>query len=172
MTWRSPSPKPIGGDEEHFAELMTRKAHALGMTRTVFVNASGLPDDAQITTARDLSILGRAIQERFPRYYHYFSTHAFYYAGATILNHNHLMDRVEGMDGIKTGYTRASGFNLLTSVKRDGRYIVAAVMGGASAASRDRIMAGLIEDQIDSGATIRTASAITDMPARLDRGRR
>ncbi len=100
------------------------------MNRTRFVNASGLPDDAQITTARDLSILGRAVQERFPRYYHYFSTHAFYYAGATILNHNHLMDRVEGMDGIKTGYTQASGFNLLTSVKRDGRYIVAVVMGG------------------------------------------
>ena len=123
----------IGGDEEHFAELMTRKAQELGMSRTRFVNASGLPDDAQITTARDLAILGRAVQERFPRYYHYFSTHAFYYAGATILNHNHLLDRVEGMDGIKTGYTRASGFNLLTSVKRDGHYIVAAVMGGVSA---------------------------------------
>ncbi len=152
----------IGGDEEHFAELMTRKAHELGMSRTRFVNASGLPDDAQITTARDLSILGRAVQERFPRYYRYFSTHAFYYAGQTILNHNHLMDRVEGMDGIKTGYTRASGFNLLTSVKRDGHYIVAVVMGGVSAAGRDRIMAGLIEDQIDNGTTIRTATAIED----------
>ena len=152
----------IGGDEEHFAELMTRKAHDLGMSRTRFVNASGLPDDAQITTARDLSILGRAVQERFPRYYRYFSTHAFYYAGQTILNHNHLMDRVEGMDGIKTGYTNASGFNLLTSVKRNGHFIVAVVMGGTSAASRDRIMAGLIEDQIDNGATVRTASAIQD----------
>lgn len=152
----------IGGDEEHFAELMTRKAHDLGMSRTRFVNASGLPDDAQITTARDLSILGRAVQERFPRYYRYFSTHAFYYAGQTILNHNHLMDRVEGMDGIKTGYTNASGFNLLTSVKRNGHFIVAVVMGGTSAPSRDRIMAGLIEDQIDNGATIRTASAIQD----------
>jgi D-alanyl-D-alanine carboxypeptidase len=155
----------IGGDEEHFAELMTRKAHDLGMSRTRFVNASGLPEDAQITTARDLSILGRALQERFPRYYRYFSTHAFYYAGATILNHNHLMDRIEGMDGIKTGYTRASGFNLLTSVKRNGRYIVAVVMGGASAASRDRTMAGLIEEQIGNGATIRTASAIQDNAA-------
>jgi D-alanyl-D-alanine carboxypeptidase len=152
----------IGGDEEHFAELMTHKAHELGMSRTRFVNASGLPDDAQITTARDLSILGRAVQERFPRYYRYFSTHAFYYAGATILNHNHLMDRIEGMDGIKTGYTRASGFNLLTSVKRNGHYIVAVVMGGVSAASRDRIMADLIEDQIGNGATIHTASAIQD----------
>jgi D-alanyl-D-alanine carboxypeptidase len=161
----------IGGDEDRFADLMTRKAHELGMSRTRFVNASGLPDDAQITTARDLATLGRVIQERFPRYYRYFSTHAFYYAGATILNHNHLMDRVEGMDGIKTGYTRASGFNLLTSVKRNGHYILAVVMGGVSAPSRDRIMANLIEDQIDNGASIRTASAISgnrppDLPPR------
>ncbi len=112
---------------------MTQKAHALGMNNTHFANASGLPNDEQVTTAHDLAILGRAIQERFPRYYHYFSTHVFYYAGAAITNHNHLLDRVEGMDGIKTGYTRASGFNLLTSVKRDGHYIVAVVLGGASA---------------------------------------
>ncbi|VTZ49689.1 Serine-type D-Ala-D-Ala carboxypeptidase [Methylocella tundrae] len=156
----------IGGDEDHFAEMMTRKAHELGMNHTRYVNASGLPDDAQITTARDLSILGRAVQERFPRYYHYFSTRAFYYAGATIMNHNHLMDRVEGMDGIKTGYTRASGFNLLTSVKRDGHYIVAVVMGGVSAPSRDRIMADLIDDQIDHGKTVRTASVLSDLPPR------
>lgn len=148
----------IGGDEDNFARLMTLKAHSLGMTDTHFANASGLPNDAQITTAHDLAILGRAIQERFPHYYHYFSTHAFYYHGATIMNHNHLLDRVEGMDGIKTGYTRASGFNLLTSVKRNGRYIVAVVLGGASAGSRDRIMADLIEDQIGNAATIRTAS--------------
>ena len=108
------------------------------MNDTHFANASGLPNDAQITTAHDLAILGRAIQERFPHYYHYFSTHAFYYHGATIMNHNHLLDRVEGMDGIKTGYTRASGFNLLTSVKRNGRYIVAVVLGGASAGSATR----------------------------------
>lgn len=155
----------IGGDEDHFSELMTRKAHALGMTRTHFVNASGLPDDAQVTTAHDLAILGRAVQERFPRYYRYFAMHAFYYAGATIMNHNHLLDRVEGMDGIKTGYTRASGFNLLTSVKRDGHFIVAVVMGGVSAPARDRIMAGLIEDQIENGATVRTAAAISETAA-------
>jgi D-alanyl-D-alanine carboxypeptidase len=152
----------IGGDEDHFAELMTRKAHALGMSGTRYVNASGLPDEEQVTTARDLTILGRAIQERFPRYYRYFATHAFYYAGKTIVNHNHLLDRVEGMDGIKTGYTRSSGFNLLTSVKRNGHYIVAAVLGGVSAPSRDRIMADLIEEQIDNGATTRTASAISE----------
>jgi len=105
----------IGGDEGSFAQLMTAKAHALGMNDTHFANASGLPNGEQLTTAHDLAILGRAIQERFPRYYHYFSTHAFYYDGETIVNHNHLLDRVEGMDGIKTGYTHASGFNLLTS---------------------------------------------------------
>jgi D-alanyl-D-alanine carboxypeptidase len=151
----------IGGDEESFAALMTLQAHALGMNSTHFVNASGLPNGEQVTTARDLAILGRAIQERFPRYYRFFSTHAFYYRGATIVNHNHLLDRVEGMDGIKTGYTRASGFNLLTSVKRDGHYIVAVVLGGPSARSRDKIMANLIEDEIENGATVRTASLIS-----------
>ncbi len=155
----------IGGDEDSFAELMTRKAHALGMSRTHFANASGLPNDDQVTTAHDLVILGRAIQDRFPRHYHYFATHAFYYHGATIMNHNHLLDRVEGMDGIKTGYIRASGFNLLASVKRDGHFIVAAVMGGASAASRDRVMETLIEDNIENGATARTAAAISETGA-------
>jgi D-alanyl-D-alanine carboxypeptidase len=153
----------IGEDEASFAQLMTLKAHSLGMNDTHFANASGLPNAGQVTTAHDLAILGRAIQERFPRYYHYFSTHAFYYAGATIVNHNHLLDRVEGMDGIKTGYTRASGFNLLTSVKRDGHYIVAVVLGGSSAGARDKIMADLIEDEIEKGATVRTASAITGL---------
>ncbi|WP_026606068.1 D-alanyl-D-alanine carboxypeptidase [Methylocapsa acidiphila] len=152
----------IGGDEDTFAELMTRKAHALGMSRTHFANASGLPNDEQVTTAHDLALLGRAIQDRFPREYRYFSTHVFHYGGAAIANHNHLMDRLEGMDGIKTGYIRASGFNLLASVKRDGHFIVAAVLGGASAASRDRLMAGLIEDNIESGATVRTAAAISE----------
>jgi D-alanyl-D-alanine carboxypeptidase len=151
----------IGGDEESFAGLMTLKAHALGMNSTHFANASGLPNGEQVTTARDLAILGRAVQERFPRHYRYFATHAFYYDGTTIVNHNHLLDRVEGMDGIKTGYTRASGFNLLTSVKRDGHYIVAVVLGGPSARARDKIMADLIEDQIENGATVRTAYAIS-----------
>jgi D-alanyl-D-alanine carboxypeptidase len=152
----------IGGDEDSFIDMMTRKAHSIGMSRTHFANASGLPNDAQVTTASDLAVLGRAIQDRFPRYYHYFSTHAFYYAGATIMNHNHLLDRIEGMDGIKTGYTRASGFNLLTSVKRNGHYIVAVVLGGSSASARDKIMADLIEDQIDNGERIRTAGPISE----------
>jgi D-alanyl-D-alanine carboxypeptidase len=152
----------IGGDERSFAQMMTRKARALGMRDTHYENASGLPDPGQITTAYDLAILGRAIQDRFPRYYRYFSTHSFAYNGALHRNHNHLLGRVEGMDGIKTGYTRASGFNLLTSVRRGGRHIVAVVMGGATAGGRDRIMAQLIEDHIGGGANIRTAAAIAE----------
>ncbi len=103
----------IGGDESSFAEMMTRKAHALGMSRTNYVNASGLPADEQLTTARDLTILARATEERFPRYFKYFSTHEFDYDGEIIGNHDHLLGRVDGVDGIKTGYTRASGFNLI-----------------------------------------------------------
>lgn len=138
----------IGGSEDAFAEMMTRKAHSLGMNDTHFVNASGLPDDEQITTAYDLSILARAIQERFPRYYPFFATRSFYYDGMAMHNHNHLLGRIEGLDGIKTGYTRASGFNLMTNVRRQGRQIVAVVMGGSSAAGRDHIMTNLIEDHL------------------------
>ncbi len=122
----------LGGSEEDFAKLMTQKAHALGMSRTTYVNASGLPDDDQITTARDQALLGRAIQDRFPRYYRYFSIPSFVYHGEAIRTHDHLLGSVEGVDGIKTGFTRASGFNLVTSVHRDGRYIVAVVLGGRS----------------------------------------
>ncbi|MDB5650418.1 MAG: Serine-type D-Ala-D-Ala carboxypeptidase [Hyphomicrobiales bacterium] len=150
----------LGGSEDHFAEMMTAKAQSLGMSRTRYVNASGLPDDEQITTAHDLVILGRSLQERFPKYYGYFSTHVFRYAGSTMRNHNHLLGRVEGMDGIKTGYTRASGFNLLTSVRRDGQHLVAVVLGGKSAGVRDKIMADLIEDKIELASRSRTAPAI------------
>jgi D-alanyl-D-alanine carboxypeptidase len=152
----------IGGDEETFAAMMTRKAAALGMTSTRYVNASGLPDDEQVTTARDLAILGRAIQERFPRYYHYFQTQVFYFDGVANRNHNHLLGQVEGVDGIKTGYTRSSGFNLLTSVRREGRHIVAVVLGGASAGSRDRIMADLIEQEIGKGSMAHTAPLVAE----------
>jgi D-alanyl-D-alanine carboxypeptidase len=150
----------IGGTEARFAEMMTAKARSLGMSRTTYANASGLPNPRQITTARDLVLLGRAIQERFPKYYAYFSTHNFRYAGASIRNHNNLLGRLEGVDGIKTGYTAASGFNLLTSVRRDGQHLVAAVLGGTSAASRDRIMANLIEDKIQYASTSKTAPSV------------
>jgi D-alanyl-D-alanine carboxypeptidase len=158
----------IGGDERTFAQMMTRKAHALGMSHTHYANASGLPDPSQITTAYDLSVLGRAIQDRFPRYYRYFSIHSFAYNGQLHGNHNHLLGRVEGMDGIKTGYTRASGFNLLTSVRRGSHHIVAVVMGGATAAGRDHIMANLIEQHIGGGSNVRTAAAISENEAAAD----
>jgi D-alanyl-D-alanine carboxypeptidase len=152
----------IAGDEQEFAKLMTRKAQALGMTRTVYKNASGLPDDDQVTTARDQSVLGRAIQERFPRYYKYFSTRSFTFRGQRIGNHNSLLGRVEGVDGIKTGYIRASGFNLVTSVHRGNRYLVAVVMGGNSAGSRDARMRDLISKQITVAATKRTAPVMVE----------
>ena len=152
----------IAGDEGGFAKLMTRKARALGMVRTVYRNASGLPDDEQVTTARDQATLGRAIQERFPRYYRYFSTTAFNYHGQSIRNHNKLLGNVEGVDGIKTGYTRASGFNLVTSMRRGNRHLVGVVLGGHSGGSRDTIMRGLLAENLEKAATKRTVAAITE----------
>ena len=152
----------IGGSESNFAEMMTRKAHALGMTNTVYVNASGLPNDEQVTTARDLTVLGRSLEDRFPRYFRYFSTAQFDFDGEIIGNHNHLLGRVDGVDGIKTGYTRASGFNLLTSVHRDGRSLIAVVMGGRSAGGRDRIMENLIADHIAEASTTRATAMVAD----------
>ena len=152
----------VGQSESNFADMMTRKAHALGMTNTLYRNASGLPNDEQVTTARDLTILGRSLEERFPRYFRYFSTAQFDFDGEIIGNHNHLLGRIDGVDGIKTGYTRASGFNLLTSVHRDGRSLLAVVMGGRSAAGRDRIMANLIGDPIAEASTAHTATAVAD----------
>ena len=158
----------LGGDEESFAKLMTQKAHALGMAHTIYMNASGLPDDDQVTTARDQAVLGRAIQERFPRYYRYFSTESFVFHGEALRNHNHLLGAVEGVDGIKTGFTRASGFNLLTSLHRDGRYLVAVVMGGPSASERDERMRELIGAHIREAAVRRTTPTIAEAAERRD----
>jgi D-alanyl-D-alanine carboxypeptidase len=152
----------LGGDEETFARMMTRKARALGMSRTVYANASGLPDEDQLTTARDQATLGRAIQDRFPRQYRYFATPAFVFHGRVMRNHNKLLGRVEGVDGIKTGYTRASGFNLVSSVRRGHRHIVAVVIGGSSGGARDARMRMLIEQQIASASTQRTVARIEE----------
>jgi len=152
----------IAGNEDDFAKLMTRKARALGMSRTTYRNASGLPSDEQVTTARDQSTLGRAIQDRFPRYYRYFSTQAFNYHGQSIRNHNRLLGSVEGVDGIKTGYTRASGFNLVTSMRRGNRHLVGVVMGGRSGGSRDATMRNLLAENLEKASTQRTVAAITD----------
>jgi D-alanyl-D-alanine carboxypeptidase len=152
----------IGGDEDTFARMMTRKARALGMSRTVYANASGLPNSDQLTTARDQATLGRAIQDRFPREYRYFGTPVFVYRGWAMRNHNKLLGRVQGVDGIKTGYTRDSGFNLVTSVRRGPRHIVAVVLGGTSGPARDARMRGLIEQEIASASTQRSVAKIAE----------
>jgi D-alanyl-D-alanine carboxypeptidase len=150
----------LGGDESNFAKLMTQKARALGMTHTTYINSSGLPDDDQITTARDQALLGRLIQKQFPRYYKYFSIETFVYRGEAMRNHNHLLGSIEGVDGIKTGFTRASGFNVVTSVHRNGYYIVAVVMGGRSSLERDAHIRELISSHIKDVALKRSAPAV------------
>jgi D-alanyl-D-alanine carboxypeptidase len=152
----------IAGDETEFAKLMTRKARALGMSKTTYRNASGLPNDEQLTTARDQATLGRAIQDRYPRYYRYFATTVFNYRGQSIRNHNRLLGNVEGIDGIKTGYTRASGFNLVSSMRRGNRHLVGVVLGGRSGGSRDATMRNLLAENLEKGATKRTVAAITE----------
>jgi D-alanyl-D-alanine carboxypeptidase len=136
----------IGGTESHFAEMMTEKAHALGMSHTFYHNASGLPDDLQITTARDLSILARHLAYDYPQYFHYFGTPSFVFRGQVYEGHDNLIGNYEGADGIKTGYTGASGFNLVSSVVRDNEHIIGVVMGGRSAHKRDMEMVRLLDD--------------------------
>jgi D-alanyl-D-alanine carboxypeptidase len=117
--------------------MMTAKARRIGMRNTVFRNASGLPDDAQHTTARDMAVLGMALRQRFPQYYHYFSISDFMFRGRLIRGHNDMLRSVRGVDGIKTGYIRASGFNIVTSYDADGRRLVVVVMGADSARERN-----------------------------------
>src|SRR3954454_14202247 len=155
----------IAGDEDEFAKLMTRKARALGMSKTTYRNASGLPNDEQLTSARDQATLGRAIQDRYPRYYRYFATTVFNYRGQSIRNHNRLLGNVEGIDGIKTGYTRASGFNLVSSMRRGNRHLVGVVLGGRSGGSRDATMRNLLAENLEKAATKRTVAAITERGA-------
>jgi D-alanyl-D-alanine carboxypeptidase len=136
----------IAGNEPAFAERMTRQAQLLGMSHTHFANASGLPNPDNLTTARDLATLARALYRDFPKEYPWFSTEEYSYKGVNYANHNHLMSSFAGMDGIKTGYIRASGFNLAASAVRDGRRLIAVVMGGESARSRDAKMAMLLDE--------------------------
>jgi D-alanyl-D-alanine carboxypeptidase (penicillin-binding protein 5/6) len=143
----------LGGSEENFAALMTRKARSLGMMNTTFFNASGLPHPQQFTTARDMSTLGVALMRDFPEEYEMFATRSFKFRGKTISGHNNLMYRYKGMDGIKTGYTNASGFNLVSAVEHDGRRVIGVVMGGRTAASRDKIMERLIDANIKKAST-------------------
>lgn len=134
----------LGGSEENFARMMNEKARALGMTRTTYRNPNGLPNTAQMTTARDQSRLGMALREHFPQYYGVFSVKSFQFGSRTIYGHNRLVGSIKGVDGIKTGYTRAAGFNLVSSLKDDGRSIVGVVLGGASTPARDNQMRKLL----------------------------
>jgi len=155
----------IGGSEWRFARMMTARARELGMTRTRFRNASGLPDDEQVTTARDMYLLSRALLENHPLYYGYFSTTEFDYRGRAYDNHNNLLGRVTGVDGIKTGYTRASGYNLASSVERDGQRLIAVVLGGSTSRVRDAHMEDLIErafEAIDANDVNPTFMALND----------
>ena len=140
----------LGGTEDNFAAMMTAKARSIGMRSTVFRNASGLPDPRQITTARDMALLGLALRRRFPQHFSYFSTKSFTYRGRTIKGHNDLIGGVHGVDGIKTGYIRASGFSVVTSVTRGNRRLMAVVMGGETARARNADMAALIERYMPS----------------------
>jgi D-alanyl-D-alanine carboxypeptidase len=140
----------LGGTEAHFAELMTAKAKQLGMNNTQYVNASGVPDNRQLSSARDISILARAVLRDYPQYYAFFSTREFTYQGHVYKNHNHLLGSVPGVDGIKTGFINAAGFNLAASAVRDDHRLIAVVLGGASTASRDLH----VEDLLDAGFTV------------------
>jgi D-alanyl-D-alanine carboxypeptidase len=142
----------LGGTEDQFAAMMTGKARQLGMTGTVFRNASGLPDDGQRTTARDMAVLGMALRNRFPNQYSYFSEREFAFRGKLVKGHNDMLGRVRGVDGIKTGYIRASGYNIVTSVQADGRRLVVVVMGGQSANARNAHVEELIARYLPSAS--------------------
>ncbi|MEE8272302.1 MAG: D-alanyl-D-alanine carboxypeptidase family protein [Alphaproteobacteria bacterium] len=140
----------IGGDEVRFARQMTERAHELGMANTTFRNASGLPDRSQVSTARDMARLAQALIQDFPRYYHYFDVERWRYGSRTYRNHNRLLGQYEGMDGLKTGYIRASGFNLAASARRGQLRLIAVVFGGRSADRRNRAVAGLLDEAFES----------------------
>jgi len=156
----------LGGTESHFAELMTQKAHDLGMRDTFYHNASGLPDNRQITTASDLGILARHLAYDFPQYFRYFSLPGFSYAGRVHLTHDNLIGRYAGADGIKTGYTSGSGFNLVSSVVRNGAHVIGIVMGGYSAHRRDMEMVRLLDQTFVQIAGNPTLVAHNDVPWR------
>jgi D-alanyl-D-alanine carboxypeptidase len=158
----------MAGSESAFAAMMTEKARELGMSQTVFRNASGLPDPNQVTTAWDMYRLGRALYKNFPDQYAYFSTPKFYYEGQGFENHNHLMERYPGMDGIKTGFINSSGFNLVASARRGGRRLIGVVFGGPSAFRRDEHMKEILDDgfaQLLEGTPPGIVTAEFDRPA-------
>ena len=153
----------IGGDEDRFAQMMTLRARALGMTLSTFRNASGLPDPQQTTTARDLAVLAHHLIQDFPNYYHYFSEPVFYFHGRPIPNHDHMLQAYDGADGLKTGYTQAAGHNLVTSAMRGGVRLIGVVMGARTNTERDLHMATLLDDGFEQSGVPVTRHA----PARF-----
>ena len=153
----------LGGTEFAFAQKMTAKAHELGMYRTQFRNATGLPNRRQFTTARDMAILARALRADFPEYFHYFATEQFQWGRRQFRNHNNLLGSYAGVNGIKTGYTRASGFNLTASAERDGKRIIAVVMGGRTAKSRDAQMRKLLDTAFAMPLAVDTRHAVKSL---------
>ncbi len=135
----------LAGDEDAFARQMTQKARQLGMASTVFRNASGLPHREQVTTSRDMGRLAYALLRDYPHYYPVFSVQSFFFRGRPLENHNRMLASYAGADGLKTGYTAASGFNLVMSAVRDNRRLIGVVMGGDTAFQRDRLMADLMD---------------------------
>jgi D-alanyl-D-alanine carboxypeptidase len=156
----------LGGTEAQFVSLMNQRARQLGMSRTTFRNASGLPDAAQITTAQDMLTLALRLQDEFPRHYPLFATRQFTYQGDTYRNHNTLLASFQGTDGIKTGYTRMSGFNVVTSVRRDGKHVIGAVFGGGTAGARDAHMRMILTKALAKASTERTRRSAPAMIAR------
>ncbi len=149
----------LGGTESNFARDMTKRARQIGMTRTTFRNASGLHDPRQVTSARDMAKLARYILIRYPHYYHYFGTKSFTYQGSTYRNHNKLLGTYEGVDGFKTGYINASGFNLVASAKRNGNRIIGVVFGGRSGKTRNEHMVALLDQGFARLDKVRIAAA-------------
>lgn len=158
----------LGGTEARFAANMTSRARELGLTNTRFANASGLPDTRHRTTARDMAMLAQALWRDFPQHYHYFQTPSFAWRRTSGRNHNRLLGQVEGVDGIKTGYTRASGFNLATMAERNGNRVIVVVLGGETAAARDAQVAYLVEGAYQEYArrTDPNAATFASMPSR------
>lgn len=149
----------LGGTEAKFGQMMTNKARQLGMSSSTFRNASGLPNGEQKTTARDMATLSMRLMKDFPQHYHYFSTQSFHYKGVTYNSHNRMVRNTEGVDGMKTGFIRASGFNVATSAKRGDRRVIAVVMGGQTAASRDKHIAQLLDRTFANKASAQPSRA-------------
>jgi len=149
----------LAGTEENFARLMTDTARRIGMGNTTFRNASGLPNDEQITTARDMAILAAHLIHDYPEYYGVFETRYFSFNGRKYRNHNRLLFGYKGTDGIKTGYTRASGFNLTASVHRDDKHLVAVVLGGKTGSGRDAAMRALLDKHFAAASDVKPSPA-------------